>query len=161
MVSLMARLCAHVHSRRLRDARGAELVEFAMVLPLLLVLVGGVVEFGLMFQAFEVVTNAAREGARVRVLPGYTNGDAIARANAYLTASGLTPTNAPIVTPAAVPAGGAGAPAFPAFQVDVPYVYSFLLLRPLLQLIPGGPFPLTITLTGRSVMRAETVAPAP
>ncbi len=158
---MMFRQRPRVNARRLLDARGAELIEFAMVLPLLLVFVAGIVDFGLMFQAFEVVTNAAREAARIRVLPGYTNADAAARANAYLAASGLTPTNAPVVTAATVPTGGAGAPAFPAFQVDVPYVHSFLLLGPIMRLIPGGSFPGTITLTGRSVMRAETVAPAP
>lgn len=147
---------------RWRNARGAELLEFALVLPILLVLVAGIVDFALMFRAFEIVTNAAREGARVRVLPGYSNADAIARANAYLQASGLTPTNAPVVTAAAVvPAGGGGAPAYPAWRVDVPFVYQFVLIRPLLALLPGAPFPASITLTGRSVMRAETVAPAP
>ena len=39
-------------------------------MPLLLVLIAGIVDFALMFQAYEVVTNAAREGARLRVLPG-------------------------------------------------------------------------------------------
>ena len=47
--------------------RGAELVEFALVLPLLLLLVLGIVDFGFLFQRFEVVTNAAREGARLEI----------------------------------------------------------------------------------------------
>lgn len=148
--------------RRLASERGAELLEFALVLPVLLVLVAGIVDFALMFRAFEIVTNAAREGARIRVLPGYTNGDATARANAYLQAAGLTPTDAPVVSAApVVPAGGGGAPAYPAFQVDVPYVHQFVLIRPLLALLPGNLFPVSIRLTGRSVMRAETAAPAP
>src|SRR5262249_13733033 len=33
----------------------------------------GIFDFGLMFQRFEVVTNAAREGARMAVLPDYTD----------------------------------------------------------------------------------------
>ena len=51
--------------------RGAELVEFAFVLPILLVVIGGIVDFGLLFQRYKVVTNAAREGARLASLPGY------------------------------------------------------------------------------------------
>lgn len=44
---------------------GVALVEFAMVLPLLLVLVFGIVDFGRAFQTWITLTNAAREGARL------------------------------------------------------------------------------------------------
>ena len=44
----------------------------AIVLPLLLLLFMGMVDFGFMFQRFVVLTNAAAEGARVASLPGYT-----------------------------------------------------------------------------------------
>src|SRR4029453_70258 len=53
--------------------RGAALVELAMVLPLLLVVIAGIVDFGFAFQRYEVITNAAREGARMATLPGYTD----------------------------------------------------------------------------------------
>ena len=56
-----------------RSEDGAQLVEFALVLPLLLLVVLGIAEFGFIFQRYEVVTNAAREGARMAVLPGYTD----------------------------------------------------------------------------------------
>ena len=69
---------------------GAELIEFALVLPLLLLVVLGIIDFGFLFQRYEVVTNAAREGARVRVLPGYTDDDVMLRVTQYLTAGGLT-----------------------------------------------------------------------
>ena len=58
---------------RLRSQRGAELIEFALIFPLLLLLMLGIVDFGFMFQRFEVLTNATREGARLAVLPGYDN----------------------------------------------------------------------------------------
>ena len=45
-----------------QDERGSELVEFALVFPLLLMVVLAIVDFGFMFQRYEVVTNAAREG---------------------------------------------------------------------------------------------------
>ena len=51
--------------------RGAELVEFAFVFPTLLLVMLGIIDFGFLFQRYEVVTNAAREGARVAILPGY------------------------------------------------------------------------------------------
>ena len=46
---------------------GAALVEFAMVLPLLLLLLFGIVEFGLLFYNKQVLTNASREGARAGI----------------------------------------------------------------------------------------------
>ncbi len=49
--------------RRSRE-RGAAVVEFALVLPLLLMLVLGAIDWGWYFYTREVVTNAAREGAR-------------------------------------------------------------------------------------------------
>lgn len=46
---------------------GAALVEFAIVLPLLLLLVVGMIEFGLLFYNKQVLTNSSREGARAAI----------------------------------------------------------------------------------------------
>ncbi len=48
--------------------RGQALVEFAMVLPLLLLLLVGLIEFGRAWNLHQVVTDASREGARHAVL---------------------------------------------------------------------------------------------
>ena len=77
---------------RWSDESGAELIEFALSLPILLLLAFGIMDFGLLFRRYEVVTNAAREGARVGVLPGYAEADVTARVTQYLTAGGLTAT---------------------------------------------------------------------
>jgi len=53
---------------------GQTLVEFALVLPLLLLLLFGIVEFGRIFHAKLVVTSAAREGARKAVVGGDIQG---------------------------------------------------------------------------------------
>lgn len=84
-------------SRRLSSESGAELIEFAITFPLLLLIGLGIVDFGLLFQRFLVVTNAAREGARVAVLPGYGDGDVKARVDLYLKASGLNAMYTPPV----------------------------------------------------------------
>jgi Flp pilus assembly protein TadG len=54
--------------RELRSDRGTSLVEFAIVLPLLFLLVFGLIEFGLLFYNKAVITNASREGARAGIV---------------------------------------------------------------------------------------------
>ena len=55
-----------------RGERGAAAVEMALVLPVLLLVVGGLIDFGRAFYANMVLGNAAREGVRMVALGGYT-----------------------------------------------------------------------------------------
>jgi Flp pilus assembly protein TadG len=75
---------------RFADDRGAELIELALCLPILLFVSAGIMEFGFLFQRSEVITNAVREGARVAVLPGYSTLDVQTRVKNYMAASGVT-----------------------------------------------------------------------
>jgi hypothetical protein len=54
----------NLHRHRDNGSRGQELVEFAIMLPLLLLIVFGMLDLGRLFHALITVTNAAREGAR-------------------------------------------------------------------------------------------------
>jgi Flp pilus assembly protein TadG len=59
--------------RRRRGERGAAAVEFAIVAPLLFLLVFAIIDFGFAFHGWDAVQNAAREGARVgAVTPNVT-----------------------------------------------------------------------------------------
>ncbi len=51
--------------RWLRDERGAAAVEFALVLPVVLMMLFGIIEFGRAWNVRQTLTDAAREGARV------------------------------------------------------------------------------------------------
>jgi Flp pilus assembly protein TadG len=138
---------------RWRCEEGSELIEFALVAPVLILLLAGIFDFGMMFRSFEAVTNAAREGARVGVLPGYANADVQTRVNDYLTVSGLAGPRTINVT--AVPqATGAGT--FTARAVEVNYSYQFVILGPIGSAF-GGSFG-TIPLRAVSVMRTEAAA---
>jgi len=116
--------------RRLRGEEAAQLVEFALVLPLLLLVLLGIAEFGFIFQRYEVVTNAAREGARMAVLPGYTAADVDARVRVYVTAGRVpaTSTNPAVaVTDVTIVVGG-GLPPLNAKRVTVTYTHSYNFL---------------------------------
>ena len=136
-----------------RSERGAELIEFALIAPILIFIIAGIIDFGMMFRTFEAVTNAAREGARVGVLPGYNPPDVQTRVNAYLAASGLTGPRTTTVVNVPV-ATGAGV--FTARAVTVNYTYQFAVLGAAAPLF-GGNFG-TINLNAASVMRTETQA---
>jgi Flp pilus assembly protein TadG len=140
---------------RVGAERGAELVEFALIFPTLLLVVLGIIDLGFLFQRYEVVTNAAREGARVAILPGYTDGDVTARVTAYLTASGMTGTTSVSVGP--VQTLAVGGQCISVRPVTVSYNSDLLFLGPIFGLLGGGPVK---TLNASSAMRSEFAAGA-
>ena len=131
--------------------KGAELIEFAIVLPLLLLIVMGIVDFGFMFQRYVVLTNAAMEGARVAVLPGYLDADVRDRVIAYAAGGGIAGTVTPNVVDTTVPAPGGAT--WPAKEVTVTHDYGFNYLGPIAAIFGGGSR--TVTLTARSTMRSQ------
>ncbi len=158
-------------SRRSTE-RGQAVIELALTLPLLLIVVFGIIDFGFMFQRYEAVTNAAREGARLGVLvpavaaPGqYTVANAQDRALAYLDASGLSGTAHTCVTGAVV--GGTRCALMTTSTVTVTgstltvaqvtmtveYDHEHQFVGPIMNLFGGG-FG-TIRLRATSTMRRE------
>jgi Flp pilus assembly protein TadG len=144
---------------RLKSERGAELIEFALVFPLLLLVVLGIVDFGFLFQRMEVVTNAAREGARIAVLPGYGVADVQARVANYVQTGGVptTATNPVVsVTDVSIPTG-AGGPNLTGKRVQVTYTHSYLFIGPVAGWF-GGSFT-TVPIGAVSIMRDEVATP--
>jgi Flp pilus assembly protein TadG len=84
-------------TRRLRSRigsdRGAEIIEMAIVAPIFAMLLAAMFDFGFLFRNWELVTNAAREGARVGVLPNYScdgsTADIQQRVDKYMAAAGM------------------------------------------------------------------------
>ena len=98
----------HLRVARLRGERGATAVEFAFILPLLIVLVLGIAEFGRAFQVSGTLSAAAREGVRVMALQNDPTAARNAVRNAAPTLDPVV-TNAQItITPASCPVTGAG-----------------------------------------------------
>jgi Flp pilus assembly pilin Flp len=72
-----------------KDRRGAALVEFALIAPLLFLFVFGIIEFGRAVMVQQIITNASREGARLGVLDGSTKSDVISETVDYLKSASL------------------------------------------------------------------------
>ena len=76
--------------RKLNE-RGAVAAEFALLLPVLLTILFGIIEFGMIMYGREIVTNATREGARAGIVQGppkLTTGAITTIADNYLTGTG-------------------------------------------------------------------------
>lgn len=140
------------HRRRVSSENGNTLIETAFVLPILLLVIAGIMDFGFLFLQYEVVTNAAREGARVGVLPNYAAADVEQRVNDYLQAGGLSAqaTTAVTYNTQALP-GGLNVNVV---RVTVQYPGRFLFLGPISALVRGGPYG-NVTLGASSSMRRE------
>jgi Flp pilus assembly protein TadG len=141
--------------RRFRDDRGAQLLEFAFAFPVVLLATAGVIDVGILIKDYQVVTNAAREGARIGAVHGAALATVTARVNAYLGAGGLAGTATTDVRNVLVanPSGSS----VPAVQVTVLYPYEYLVLAPLAALFDGGATPSAVTLRAQATMRQETV----
>ncbi|NUP73989.1 MAG: pilus assembly protein [Sinomonas sp.] len=84
--------------------RGAAAVEFALVLPVLLVLVLGIIDFGRAFSAQQTLTNAARVGSRVMALQN-SQSAAISAAQSAASPVGSLPSSAFTISPSSCSSG--------------------------------------------------------
>lgn len=75
-----------------KHTRGQSLIEFALVIPLLLLLMVGIMEFSRAWMAKNILTGAAREAARIAVVPppGGSVADGYNRGNEVLASAGLS-----------------------------------------------------------------------
>jgi len=126
--------------RRHRPERGEDIIEFALILPLLLVLLLGVMEFGFAVMRYNTIANAAREGARAGIVSGATDA-AIINAAKNLT-TGLTEGDLDIIV---------NRPTARSVQVEVIYEHHFIT-TPIIVAVGGDG---TLTMRTVSTMNIE------
>ncbi|CAN5504076.1 hypothetical protein BH23ACI1_BH23ACI1_33370 [soil metagenome] len=121
--------------KRIRNERGAALLEAAITIPLILLISVGIFEFGRAFQTWQVLTNAAREGARVAIISGTSDVRVREIVTDYLRAGGL-----PIQTVTVkvqiqrdVPFGQSNAS-----RITIDYPFNFIMLNPIVRLVTPG-----------------------
>ena len=138
--------------------RGTSVAELAICLPLLLLIVFGIIEFGFMLYDKAVITNASREGARAGIVFHHpdriSDGEIITVATNYCSSYlvNLGSTSSPSVNVTRT-----GSDPGDSLTVTVTYSYTFLVFPNLRALVSGsGGSPSGgITLTAQTVMRLE------
>ncbi|MHB8110710.1 MAG: TadE family protein [Syntrophorhabdaceae bacterium] len=135
----------------LSSSKGAAAVEMAIILPLLIMLTFGLIEFGLLMYNQQVITNAAREGARFGIVQATPRiGVDVIASTVHGYADAHLVTFALINEPPAVNVPNACVGFGDDLSVSVTYPYSFLVAS---HLIPG--LSNLITLRSVSVMKCE------
>lgn len=128
--------------------RGQALVEFALVVPVFLIILLGIVEFARAWNVYEVLTDAGREGARRAVVdnPTTTEGDVITAIQEAGTRAGITIEDGDITITGF--RGGRGNPT----TVKIEYDHELKWVGILLDLFTGKR---TLTLVSEFAMRNE------
>ena len=135
-----------------RNERGAALIEMAFTIPILLLISVSIFEFGRAYQTWQVLTNAAREGARVAILAESTDATVQDRVRTYMQSGQLPNAGRATVNVDRNVAMGTST----ASRITVDYPYQFMVLNPVMRLVnrnstAGGP----LTLQAVVLMRNE------
>jgi Flp pilus assembly protein TadG len=141
--------------RKWRSEKGVALVEAAITIPLLLLVSAGIFEFGRAYQTWQVITNAAREGARIAVLPSSTSAAVTQRVRDYMQQGQLSRwSSAGITVDSGVALRVGGPPE--ATRVTVTYPFTFVVLQPIARLIsPSTTLGSALTMNAQALMRNE------
>lgn len=130
-----------LHSIR-RDSRGQAIVEMALVLPIFILLVMGIIDFGRLYNAQISITHASREGARQAAVGTL---DSQVTTLVKGAATGLDPAK---ITIAILPAPSGRRKGDP---ITVSVTYRLELITPIIGTMLGG----TRDLTASTMMRME------
>jgi Flp pilus assembly protein TadG len=138
--------------KRLRNQRGAALIETAITIPLVLLVSVAIFEFGRAYQTWQVLTNAAREGARIAVLEAYTDDQVTSTVRNYLTGGQLPNAGTASINIVRNEPFGASS----ASRVTVNYPFQFMVLNGVARLVQSGSTAGTpLTMQSSALMRNE------
>ena len=138
------------------NERGSALVEAAMITPLVLLLMVGIFEVGRAYQTWQVLTNAAREGARAAVVVGANTATVQALVKQYMNDGPLTGVDAATVNVDANASIQVNGQTVGASQVTVDYPFDFIVLNPVVRLVKSdSTVGESLTMRATSLMRNE------
>jgi Flp pilus assembly protein TadG len=133
--------------------RGAAPLEVAITVPVILMICIGIFEFGRAYQTWQVLTIAAREGAKVAVAAGATDAQVESVVRGHMRAGQLSnAATAPVVLNRGVAVGGATGT-----QVTISYPFDFIMLNPAAHLVrPVSTTGAPMTMSAVAIMRNES-----
>jgi Flp pilus assembly protein TadG len=132
-------------SRAGRKEAGVALIEAAFVLPILLVLAMGMLDFGRAFHTKSLLDQAAREGVRMAVITDPDVALVTSRVNQILAPAGVVATSVTVTGPD------------PGTKLDhVTVTATFTFVTPGIFALVGGDYGNTISMSSQCVMRHET-----
>ena len=141
-------------ARGSRNERGAALLETAVTLPIVLMICVGIFEFGRAYQTWQVLTNAAREGARVAATKGTTD---LEVETAVRTLS-WPPNDWAMPAPRrsrSIARSRLGSNT--GTEVTIQYPFSFILLDPAVRFVkPASTTGAPLTMSAVAIMRNES-----
>lgn len=136
--------------------RGSAMVETAIAIPILLVLMVGIFEVGRAYETWQVLTNAAREGARMSVTPSSDTETTTALIRRYMADGQLTESGSAAVVVDRNASINVNGTAISASLVTVDYPFEFIMLQPVVRLVaPGATVGGPITMRATAIMRNE------
>ena len=126
----------------LNNQKGQALVEFALVFPILLLLVMGILQFGMMLNSYLSIENASREGARAGIVG---SSDSEIRNTIISTSPSLDPNKLTVtITPAEANRKSGN-------TLTVKVTYNYNLTVPIISSL----FNNMVVLNGQTSMRVE------
>jgi Flp pilus assembly protein TadG len=155
---------------RLKSQKGVAAVEFALVLPLLVLLIFGIIEFSLLMFNKQVITNASREGARAGIVAGtprlpYSGGtpcasptssiDAVVKCYSKDHLITFASSNLPPTTTVEPTTYNSNALFGTDLKVTVQYNYEFLVLPGIIVGLFNGGMGNTLMIQATTVMKLE------
>lgn len=126
-------------------------MEFAVVAPVLFLMIFGMIEFGRLIMVQQIMTNASREGAREAVLDGATSTTVDTHVREYLQGTSIDPNGVTVafnISPQSATAGDAVTVTLTLDFNDVSW-------------LPGSWFLSNTTMRAQTTMRREALASTP
>jgi Flp pilus assembly protein TadG len=135
-----------------KNERGAALIETAITIPIILLIAVGIFEFGRAYQTWQVLTNAAREGARIAILTEKTDADVTTVVRNYMANGGLPGSGTAAVNIDRNVAMGPNT----ASRITINYPFQFMVLNPVVRMVtPASKTGAPLTMQSVALMRNE------
>jgi Flp pilus assembly protein TadG len=141
----------------MRGERGQALVEAAIITPIVLLIMVGIFEVARAYQTWQVLTNAAREGARAAVVPGADKDTVEALVAKYMRDGAVAYAEKEDIDVNQNIGLVVNGKTLAATQVTVDYPFKFIVLQPVARLVnKNSTAGSALTMRATSLMRNET-----